>query len=79
MSIKQQHRVVKFWQMSSRSTGFMTAIHQQVISTNNYKRHILRHTKGGYTLVTLLCTVTPYHDSVDGTHDRVMYQKLVMW
>jgi hypothetical protein len=34
--------------------------------------------KGGYTLVTLPCTVTPYHDSVDGTLDHVMYQKLVV-
>ena len=41
MSIKQQHRVVKFWQTSSRSTGLITAIHRQVISTNNYKRHFL--------------------------------------
>jgi hypothetical protein len=34
--------------------------------------------KGGYTLVTLLRTVTPYRDSVDGTLDHVTYQKLVM-
>jgi len=33
--------------------------------------------KGGYTLVTLPRTVTPYCDSVDGTRDRVTYQKLV--
>ena len=33
--------------------------------------------KGGYTLVTLPRTVTPYRDSVDGTRDRVTYQKLV--
>ena len=33
--------------------------------------------KGGYTLVTLPRIVTPYRDSVDGTRDRVMYQKLV--
>ena len=33
--------------------------------------------KGGYTLVTLPCIVTPYRDSVDGTRDRVTYQKLV--
>jgi hypothetical protein len=36
-----------------------------------------RHTKGGYTLVTLPRIVTPYRDSVDGTRDRVTYQKLV--
>jgi hypothetical protein len=36
------------------------------------------HSKGGYTLVTLPCTVTSYRDSVDGTHDHVTYQKLVM-
>jgi len=33
--------------------------------------------KGGYTLVTLPCIVTPYRDSVDGTRDRITYQKLV--
>jgi len=32
---------------------------------------------GGYTLVTLPHIVTPYRDSVDGTHDHVTYQKLV--
>jgi hypothetical protein len=32
---------------------------------------------GGYTLVTLPRTVTPYCDSVDGTRDHVTYQKLV--
>jgi len=31
----------------------------------------------GSTLVTLPRIVTPYRDSVDGTRDRVMYQKLV--
>jgi hypothetical protein len=33
--------------------------------------------KCGYTLVTLPRIVTPYRDSVDGTRDRVTYQKLV--
>ena len=33
--------------------------------------------KGGYTFVTLPRIVTPYRDSVDGTRDRVTYQKLV--
>jgi hypothetical protein len=33
--------------------------------------------KGGYTLVTLPRTVTPYRDSVNGTGDHVTYQKLV--
>jgi hypothetical protein len=33
--------------------------------------------KGGYTIVTLPRTVTPYRDSVDGTRDHVTYQKLV--
>jgi hypothetical protein len=32
---------------------------------------------GWYTLVTLPRIVTPYRDSVDGTRDRVTYQKLV--
>ena len=34
-------------------------------------------TRVGYTLVTLPRIVTPYSDSVDGTRDRVTYQKLV--
>ena len=34
-------------------------------------------TKGGSTLVTLPRIVTPYRGSVDGTRDRVTYQKLV--
>jgi hypothetical protein len=33
--------------------------------------------KGGYTLVPLPRIVTLYRDSVDGTRDRVTYQKLV--
>ena len=33
--------------------------------------------KGGSTLVTLLCNVTPYRNSVNGARDRVTYQKLV--
>ena len=38
---------------------------------------VQRAAKGGYTLVTLPHIVTPYRDSVDGTRDRVTYQKLV--
>jgi len=33
--------------------------------------------KGEYTLVTVQRIVTPYRDGVDGTRDRVTYQKLV--
>jgi len=33
--------------------------------------------KVGYTVLTLPRTVTPYRDSVDGTRDRVTYQKLL--
>ena len=33
--------------------------------------------KGGYTLVTSPRVITPYRDSVDGTRDRVTYQKVV--
>jgi len=33
--------------------------------------------KSGFTLVTLPRTVTPYRDGVDGTRDRVTYQKLL--
>jgi hypothetical protein len=35
------------------------------------------YTYGGYTLLTLPHILTPYRDSVDGTRDRVTYQKLV--
>jgi len=35
------------------------------------------HAKGRYTLVTLPRNVTPYRDSMDGTCDHVMFQKLV--
>jgi len=39
---------------------------------------IIAISKGGYTLiVTLPRIVTPFRDSVDGTRDRVTYQKLV--
>jgi len=34
-------------------------------------------TYSGYTLVTLPRIVTPYRGSVEGTRDRVTYQKLV--
>jgi hypothetical protein len=37
----------------------------------------IRVTKGGYTFVTLPSIVTPYRDSVEGTRDRVTYQKLL--
>jgi len=33
--------------------------------------------KGGYTLVTLPRTLAPYRDGVDGTRNRVTYQKFV--
>jgi len=33
--------------------------------------------KGGYTLVMPPRILTPYRDSVEGTCDRVTYQKLV--
>jgi len=39
--------------------------------------HYELNPKGGYTFVTLPRIVTPYRDSVDGTRDRVTYQKLV--
>ena len=43
-------------------------------------KHVLQQSwvcKSGSTLVTLPRNVTPYRDSVDGTRDRVTYQKLV--
>jgi len=48
---------------------------QHFIATG--KCTIPEHIKGGYTLVTLPPIVTPYRDSVNGTRDRVTYQKLV--
>jgi hypothetical protein len=54
-----------------------------VIDIHAMTRYLIVHTifpcdvKCWYTLVTLPCIVTPYCDSVDGTHDRVTYQKLV--
>ena len=41
-----------------------------------YSCTFYRVPKGGSTLVTLPRIVTPYRDSVDGTRDRVTYQKL---
>ena len=38
---------------------------------------VVAPSKAGSTLVTLPRTVTPYRDSVEGTRDRVTYQKLV--
>ena len=43
----------------------------------NGSNQVICTPKGGYTLVTLPRIVTPYRDSVDGTRDRVTYQKLV--
>jgi len=42
-----------------------------------YSEALATASKGGSTLVTLPRIVTPYCDSVDGTRDRVTYQKLV--
>jgi len=44
---------------------------------NQVKFHEHYVGKGRYTFVTLPRIVTPYRDSVDGTRDRVTYQKLV--
>jgi len=38
---------------------------------------VIARSKGGYTRLTLPRIVTPYRDSVDGTRDRLTYQKLV--
>jgi hypothetical protein len=40
-------------------------------------RNFSNVSKGESTLVTLPRIVTPYRDSVDGTRDRITYQKLV--
>ena len=53
-----------------------TLSHQTVISLSMGQKQNC-YIKGGYTLVTLPHIVTPYRDSVDGTRDRVTYQKLV--
>jgi hypothetical protein len=57
--------------VSARPAGITRRFHRNDGSLN------ADHSKGGYTLVTLPCIVTPYRDSVDGTRDRVTYQKLV--
>jgi hypothetical protein len=38
---------------------------------------VKRRGNGGYTLITLPRTETPYRDNVDGTRDHVTYQKFV--
>jgi len=49
----------------------------QIPESVNGVHNVTRDLKGGSTLVTLPRILTPYRDSVDGTHDRVTYQKLV--
>jgi hypothetical protein len=49
---------------------------QNIPAANDTNVDWMEH-KGGSTLVTLPRTVTPYRNSVDGTRDRVTYQKLV--
>ena len=50
---------------------------ERTASPSRVTSHV-RQNEGGYTLETLPRTVTPYRDSVDGTRDRVTYQKLLM-
>jgi hypothetical protein len=56
--------------VSSRVPHYMILLSESTL-------RLLGTCKGGYTLVTLPRIVTPYRDSVDGTRDRVTYQKLV--
>jgi hypothetical protein len=42
-----------------------------------FKRQVSRYTYGAHTLVTLPRIVTPYRDSVNGTRERITYQKLL--
>jgi len=56
--------------ISSHVPHYMVLLYESTV-------HLLGTCKGGYTLVTLPRIVTPYRDSVDGTRDRVTYQKLV--
>jgi hypothetical protein len=57
-------------------------VHVSVSDVQKAVPHIFHHLRQmhlrvGYTLVTLPRIVPPYRDSVDGTRDRVTYQKLV--
>jgi hypothetical protein len=55
-----------------------STVYQLVSPYHSEQLTILYNThKGGYTLVTLPRTVTPYHESMDGISDHVTYQKLV--
>ena len=55
----------------------MWAVFTARYALSPYIKQIFFAFKGGYTLVTLPRIVTPYRDSVDGTRDRITYQKLV--
>ena len=57
--------------------GFCENILNTVVSIQWIVFHNRQNSWGGYTLVTLPRILTPYRDSVDGTRDRVTYQKLV--
>jgi hypothetical protein len=60
-----------------RVTALRRTKHGHAIKLNTTTRYSYTAGKGGYTPVTLLRTVTPYRDSVDGTRDHVTYQKLI--
>jgi hypothetical protein len=60
-----------------KSLRFAFDVHESVYHDIIWKQPPRCNYKGGYTLVTLPRIVTPYRDSVNGTRDRVTYQKLV--
>jgi len=68
------HGTFKFLKISFRTLAHSSRSH----AFHSTKSHFYTIAyKSGYTLVTLPRTVTPYRDSVDGSRDRVTYQKLV--
>ena len=64
--------------LQDRDSGCPTSRRLQPGEVLNAKLYLGdEDSKGGYTLVTLSRIATPYRDSVDGTRDRVTYQKFV--
>jgi hypothetical protein len=60
-----------------------TVLHISDVTITHLQEHktnvttVSANRKSGSTLVTLLRILTPNRDSVDGSRDRVTYQKLV--
>jgi hypothetical protein len=63
--------------VSDKTTMTVLSAYQIIMLPVTFQHKALLFCKDGHTLVTLPRIVTPYRDSVDGTRDRVTYQKLV--